>query len=203
VLERGGIKIAVVSLTPQSAIKENGVSISEPIGTAEKTLAPLLKDVDLVVALSQLGNAQDQELAKRLPAAHIIVGSDLSMVTENPFWYDKAILVDSQAFGYLLGRLDLDLAFPFKGFFNNEEIALTQKRIKEMEARVASGKADEGLASRLTRTKQTSQLGPQLGGSEYRHQHIKLTKEKYGKKNELTQAIAKEKERVRREALKE
>jgi 2',3'-cyclic-nucleotide 2'-phosphodiesterase (5'-nucleotidase family) len=202
-IEKGGIKIAVVSMTPSSAVKEAGISVSDPVGTAESTLAPLRKDADLVVVLSQLGNQKDQELAKSNTLAHLIVGADENSVTESPFWYDKSLLVDSHASGFLLAQLDLDLGFPFKGFYSTSEVQAAQKRLKGMEAQLASGKGDSTLASRIARLKESGATGIPMGGSEYHYDNIKLTKQKFGKSNELTKIIAKEKERVRKEALKE
>ena len=80
ILERGGLRIAVLGLTTYSidrivAARYNaGVAVANPI-TAARYWVPLLrKQADVVVALTHLGVDQDRVLVDRVPGIDVVIG---------------------------------------------------------------------------------------------------------------------------------
>lgn len=80
ILERGGLKIAVLGLmTPSldrivSARKNQGVAIGSPVAAADFYVPKLRRQADIVIALTHLGVEQDRWLVDHVPGIDLVVG---------------------------------------------------------------------------------------------------------------------------------
>lgn len=118
-----GARIAVFGLTTESpeypAAKE-GLDFLDPFQAAKGLVAKLKEQADIVIALSHLGAAEDERLAREVPDIDVIVGghSHARLATpkfirhvEQPqaFWVGGTVIVQAYEKGAELGRLELRL----------------------------------------------------------------------------------------------
>jgi len=206
-VERDGIVYGVVSITPET-VKGDGIKVEHYMKALDKWLPEVRRKSDFIIALSQLGdNEKEKALAKEYPDIQVWVGSDAKMTLHEAIWVNdgKSILVDGHQHGYQLGKLSLKLNFPFKGIYSPEQVEKNQDRMQRAQKRLKVAEKDTHKLRIQNRIKmlKTMELEPIAGGSKYNHELIKLDKERYGKPNEVTELITKEKERVRQKALQE
>ena len=204
ILERKGLKVAFISLTPVEKMSDPSVRVDDPKDTAIALAKEIGSDADIIVALSQMESARDEKLVNELPV-QIIVGADPAIAVHRAFWGKdgRALLVDTSDQGQMLGRLDADLKIPFQGFYSNEDIKQNLARLDYFEKKSVLNPKDEALKSSISNFKKTAQLSPIPGGSFYEHGLIELTEKRFGKKNQLSKAIADEAKRLRKKALGE
>lgn len=79
--EHGGVRIAFLGLitslvnsAPYVATHELGLHTVDPIETANKLMPEIRQKADIVICLSHLGRALDEQLAKEAPGIDIILG---------------------------------------------------------------------------------------------------------------------------------
>lgn len=118
-----GAKIAVFGLTtpsPEYKAAKDGLDFLDPCETAKKLVPELKKRADIVIALSHLGSAEDEKLAKAAPGIDVIVGGHSHARLATPkfipqtdqphaFWVGGTVIVQAYEKGAELGRLDLRL----------------------------------------------------------------------------------------------
>lgn len=112
--ERAGVKIALVGIcstsTPQLTFADHvrNLRFQDPA----KVLPPILKElrakgVRLVVVLSHLGLAGDEELAEKVPGIDAIVGGHVHAPLFEPVLRGKTAIVQAGCYGIFLGVLNL------------------------------------------------------------------------------------------------
>lgn len=117
-----GAKIAVFGLTvpsPEYQAAKEGLDFPDPFETAKKLVPELRKHADIVIALSHLGSADDERLAKEVPGIDVIVGGHSHARLATPkfvphgpsgaFSLNGTIILQAYEHGAELGRLDLRL----------------------------------------------------------------------------------------------
>jgi 2',3'-cyclic-nucleotide 2'-phosphodiesterase (5'-nucleotidase family) len=80
ILERGGLKIAILGLTTYSierivaAEKNQGVAVGNPVTAAQYWVPRLRKEADVVIALTHLGVDEDRRLVEQVPGINLVIG---------------------------------------------------------------------------------------------------------------------------------
>ncbi|HET9950217.1 MAG TPA: bifunctional UDP-sugar hydrolase/5'-nucleotidase [Candidatus Eisenbacteria bacterium] len=118
ILERGGLKIAILGLTTYSldrivgAAKNQGVAVGNPIETARYWVPRLRKEADLVIALSHLGVDEDRRLVEQVPGINLVIGGHTHTVLFRPIlestdFGHPAPIAQAGSWGRYLGRTTL------------------------------------------------------------------------------------------------
>lgn len=113
ILERNGLRIGVLGvMVPMvtERMKTQGASAflwDPPIATAQKVAAELRPHVDLLVALTHIGNRQDLELAAT-GAVDIILGGHSHTVIEQPIQVGRTWVCQAGSHGRYLGSYEWD-----------------------------------------------------------------------------------------------
>lgn len=202
ILERAGTRYAFLSATPEGALTEPGLSVEAPEGAIAKALAELAGKADFVVLLSQLGAKQDEVLAKRTPGVQLVVGADTAKSFDMPLWIaGHTLIVDPQNEGHYIGRLDLSLELPFQGFYSDSVIEQNRTQLAQWKAALEKNPSDKLARMYIDFLTANACLDRIAGGSTYTHELVKLDPKRYGAKNAITKLLAKEKERVRKQAI--
>lgn len=201
---RDGIRYLIVTATPVGAAADKSVKIEDPKARIEKEIADNSGKYDVVLVLSQLKSAETEKLAKDVPAIQLVVGADPVLSTENAFLIEKgrALYVDPVNLGYRLGRVDIGMNLPFKGFYSFRMIRENKELIKKLEGDLAKKPNDESLKKQLENAKAGGNTEIVAGGSSYNDELIRLDAKRYGKANEITKMMKAEKEATRKRALK-
>lgn len=201
ILNREGVRVAILSATPAFKTKE-AIKVESAEESLKKLLPTIRPQADLIVLLSQLGTSEDERLAKTLDL-NIIVGADAEVTMERAAWSQggKTLLVDAGISGRHLGLLSVGFTAPFKGFYSMEEISNNQEELRLTEASIAKNPSNEMLKQSLAALKSQAMLEPIEGGSRYSNELIKLDAENYGTPNEISLLISQEKAKVRKRAI--
>lgn len=204
---KDGVRIGIFSLASKERLEAKGLGaqyeVEDPASYVQRVLPELQKKSDLILCLTQLRAEEYEPLLSKITGVHVVVGSDPKLGTEKAFWYmgGRSLSVDSESLGYMLGRLDITLRLPFRGFYNPKEVRENQANLERLEMRLKQKKS-AALEEEINMIKQRDPLADIPSGSEYTNTLVRLTKEQYGTANTITEKIAAEKERVRQEALK-
>lgn len=200
---RDGVRFGVISLTdPKLQVK--GLRAETADATLAKWLPVVAAKSDLVVLLSQLGSAEDERIARHYPQINLIVGGDPTLAAGDAYWFaGHTLVVDPHNNGYLLGKLDLQIQLPFKGFFSPKVVAENQARLAEYESRLKASPGNAIVSKAIERLRREESLAAIPGGSIYRNELVQLDEEHYGTRNDLTVMLNQEKERVHRQAIQE
>lgn len=201
--EKAGLRIGIISITPPTELADKSLKIQNPKEALANAMTEIKGKADVVILLSQLKNTESEALVKDFPEVSIVVGGDPNLATDKAFWWNagKTLYVDSSNEGHLLGRLDLDLYTPVKGFSSYAIIQENLASIKELEEKIAK-EPNETLQNALKNLKEKSPLEAIPGGSGYANQLIRLDAKNFGSPNDITKLLRQEKERVRQRALK-
>lgn len=139
-----GLKIAIFGLIPVVSSAGTGdakdIRILPPAETARKMVERFRKKADIVILLSNLGQGEDEKLAREIPGIDIIVGGRNRALLQTPVRVDDTMILQAQAQGKQIGRLDFNLTD--RTFVNtitpmddkvskNEEIEGMLKRYKD------------------------------------------------------------------------
>ena len=77
IVRKGGLKVGIFSvLGPKIELPANAgekVTIDDPISTAQKMVADLRKQCDVVVALTHLGRVEGEDLAAQVPGIDVVI----------------------------------------------------------------------------------------------------------------------------------
>ncbi len=118
-----GARVAVFGLTvpsPEYQAAQEGLDFSDPYETARNLVPKLKAQADIVVALTHLGSAEDERLAREAPGIDVIIGGHSHARLTTPklirhvkrpqaFWVGGTVIVQAYEKGAELGRLDLRL----------------------------------------------------------------------------------------------
>jgi 2',3'-cyclic-nucleotide 2'-phosphodiesterase (5'-nucleotidase family) len=112
-LERGGVRFALLGVTEPAALEAPGVrdvaQVLDPVATVKKYLAELKGQSDVLIVLSHLGVEGDRALAQALPEIDLIVGGKSRRVMSAPDIVGSTVITQMGYDGEWLGRLDVTL----------------------------------------------------------------------------------------------
>lgn len=204
IVERDGVKVAFVSVTPAGTKLDKGYSVTDPKKALAKALAEIGDKASTVVVLSQVGNyAKEQKMAAAFPGA-IWVGDDGKLVLDRGMPQGTNLMLDAHRYGYFLPTLTVAVKQPIKGYFSKQLIEENNKIYASLE-KAAQNQVDAKriatLKERAAAFKAAQILAPQEGGSEYHNEFIALDEKNYGAPNKVREMIAAEKERIRKAAI--
>lgn len=118
----GPVRVGLFGLTTREAATypagKEGVDVADEIQSAQKLVATLRPQVDIVVLLSHAGEDVDEKLAAQVPGIDVIVGghSHSRLPSGNFVWHSEdlrasdingTVIVQAHQWGGELGRLDL------------------------------------------------------------------------------------------------
>jgi 5'-nucleotidase len=111
ILERGGVRIAVLGLTVSffDFYKMFGIHAEHPRDTFSR-LIPEIKSqqVDLIVLMSHLGLNTDRQIAEEIPEIDIIFGGHTHNALEEPEKIGKTIICQAGCYGSHYGHLEIE-----------------------------------------------------------------------------------------------
>ena len=113
--EVNGIKVGIIGLvaeeTPIVTHPKNveGLTFRDPITIAKHTVKSVRPEVDILIALSHLGYAKDQELAMAVPEFDVIVGGHSHTRLETAQEVNGVILVQAHEYANNVGFLRLEV----------------------------------------------------------------------------------------------
>lgn len=126
----GGVRVGIFGLTTHEAATypagKEAVDVGDEIQAAQKTVAALRPQVDVVVLLSHAGEETDERLAAEVPGIDVIVGghSHTRLPSGTFVWRSEdlratdingTVIVQAHQWGGELGRLDLLFVKDAKG----------------------------------------------------------------------------------------
>ena len=111
--ELNGVKVAVFGLVPQlpaSSLDDKDIKILSPTDTARSMVERLKGSADLIILLSNLGQQEDERLAREVPGIDIIIGGRNRALLQTPVKVGDTLILQAQAQGKYIGRLELNSA---------------------------------------------------------------------------------------------
>lgn len=160
ILHISSVRILIIGVTAATALANEfyhlyGIHVKEPREEIQRVLAEHEKSsYDLLLVLSHLGLAGDQELASRFPEINVIIGGHSHKVLEKPLVKDRTIICQAGCFGQYLGELIVDFDAKNKKIRNfSGRLISSQKcpphpKIVEL-IRYYSRQANENLSKKL------------------------------------------------------
>ena len=204
IVDKAGLKIAILSVTPQGQVEDKRLTVKGAEETLNKWVAELTAKADMIILLSQFTVKENEPLAEKYPAIHLIVGADEKMNLGEPLWFaGHTLVLDPHFNGFLLGKLEMDYKTPFKGFYSPEIVKRNQENKAALEANAKADPTDKTAKDLLARMEKEDSLVEIAGGSTFSNELVKLDAKRYGKPNAVTAAYKKLKEKIRKKALEE
>jgi len=179
VVKKGGLKVGIFSvLGPKIELPANTgeqLTIDDPIATAQKMVAELRKQSDVVIALTHLGRVEGEDLAAQVPGIDVVVlGHHPGFVAQGRR-VNSAITVASGEQGQNIGMTKVILDGKKVSDLSSETLILMPevgeradlaKLAKEFEDAQNAQLQKEQQATALQDTKKASPGGDQYVGSE-------------------------------------
>lgn len=113
VLERGGVRFALLGVTESAALEAPGVrdvaQVLDPVGSVQKYLAEIKGQSDVFIVLSHLGVEGDRALAQAVPEIDLIIGGKSRRLMTAPDIVGNTFITQMGYDGEWLGRLDVTL----------------------------------------------------------------------------------------------
>ena len=122
--EVNGLKIGIFSLLSPDAFpgpndpRLKGLTLQNPIETAQRIARDLKLKTDLIILLSHLGYPKDVEMAQTLPGIHLIIGSHTGVTLTYPPIIKDTVILHTPPKGMYAGRVDLTFHSGESGFYN-------------------------------------------------------------------------------------
>ena len=122
--EVNGFKVGIFSLLSPDSFsgpsdpRLKGLTLQNPIETAQRIARDLKAKTDLIILLSHLSYPKDVEMAQTVPGIHIIVGSHTGVNLIYPQIVKDTVILHTQPKGMYAGRLDLTFYNGESGFYN-------------------------------------------------------------------------------------
>ena len=107
-----GIRCGILGVTARRSAgyrQLKGWKVLDPLVTAEGIAKELSGKVDLTIALTHIGVAEDRILAAALGMPAVIVGGDSHTILMEPLWVNGHPIVQAGDSGYFLGKLEITL----------------------------------------------------------------------------------------------
>jgi 2',3'-cyclic-nucleotide 2'-phosphodiesterase (5'-nucleotidase family) len=146
--ETAGVRVAFFGLLPSEFPPELGTTIQsanegkilvkDPVEAARETVRKLKGQADLIVLLSDLGQAKDQLLAKAVPGIHFILGGHEGRFTRKSQESGKTHLLQSSAKGMYIGQLRMVFKNSTSPFRDEGEAQQIQERLNGIEFHLRS-----------------------------------------------------------------
>lgn len=138
--EVNGVKVAVMGLIPALSSLEAGddkeIQVLNPMETAKSMAGRLRKKADILIILSNLGQSEDEKLAGEVPGIDVIVGGRNRALLQTPVQVGNSLILQAQAQGKQVGRLDLSIMEHGSKFENAGQRLLFKKSIDLVEERI-------------------------------------------------------------------
>ncbi|MGQ9554550.1 MAG: hypothetical protein ACUVWR_10590 [Anaerolineae bacterium] len=115
-LEKDGIKIAIIGLTSPDVQASKSVQVLDPLETARQYVGQLRSQVDVVVVLSNLGPSAEQALADSVPGIDVVVGGGSGSPSRAVSAAEGVALVRAGGLGEYLGVTEIGLDSENKPF---------------------------------------------------------------------------------------
>jgi 2',3'-cyclic-nucleotide 2'-phosphodiesterase (5'-nucleotidase family) len=122
--EVNGIRVGIFSLIsadafsgPQDA-RLKGLTLQNPVETAQRIVKELRPNTDLIVLLSHLSYPKDVEMVQNVSGIHIIVGGHSGVNLAYPPVMKDTVILHTPMKGMYAGRLDLTFKNGESGFYN-------------------------------------------------------------------------------------
>ena len=122
--EINGLKVGIFSLLSPDAFsgpqdpRLKGLTLQNPIETAQRIARELKPSTDLIILLSHQGYPKDVEMAQTVPGIHIIVGSHSGVSLTYPPIIKDTVILHSPMKGMYFGQFELTFFNGSAGFYN-------------------------------------------------------------------------------------
>ena len=146
--EADGIRVAFFGLlgpefSPDLGIaikkaNEGKILIKDPTAAARETVQTLKEKADLVILLSDLGQARDELVAKAVPGIHFILGGHEGRFTRKSLQAGRTNILQSSAKGMYVGKLRLVFKNPGSPFKDEGEAQQIQERMNGLDFHLRS-----------------------------------------------------------------
>lgn len=154
----GKVKVGLLGLTAPRAKdypQTKGWTISDPIEAARQWVPKVRQECDVLIAMTHIGYALDQELAAKVPGIDAIVGGDSHTLLEKPTWVAapdgrKVPIVQAGELGVWLGRLDLSFVKEERAW----RLAKAEGRVVKLDKAVPGDTAMAKMLEKWVRPKQ-------------------------------------------------
>jgi 2',3'-cyclic-nucleotide 2'-phosphodiesterase (5'-nucleotidase family) len=205
IIDVGGVPVAVFAVLEEKTKLGSGLKVTNPVAALTKAMAETSSKAQLTVVLSSLGkHSKDRQLAQELPGINVLIGNDPDLTMQNADPRGATLLTDGHRFAYFLGKLDIELMTPIKGFYSDAGLKVNQNALTGYEAALKNQTSPQRraeLEAKVAEFKKNEMLTAPAGASKFENVLIALSEQAYGQKNELTAVIEAEKNRTRDAAI--
>jgi 2',3'-cyclic-nucleotide 2'-phosphodiesterase (5'-nucleotidase family) len=142
--EVAGIRVAFFGLlSPElgpavSKPVRDKILVKDPVEVARGIVASLSGRADLVVLLSDMGLAKDQQLAQAVPGIHFILGGHEGRYIVHPQQEGKTYIVQSSVKGMYVGSMKLTLENPKEPFKDKGASQYLIEQIRNIDIQILS-----------------------------------------------------------------
>jgi 5'-nucleotidase/UDP-sugar diphosphatase len=134
VLKSAGVRVGVFGLTTPTTVQIEwprtleGIAFTDPTVATRKAVKELREEahVDVVIALSHLGFADDKILAAEVSGIDAIIGGHSHTTLAEQVWINDILIAQTGAYGKALGRIDLTVQ-PARGSEPGKVLAINGK----------------------------------------------------------------------------
>ena len=115
ILKKGGVRIAILGVMDEYAVKyypkeiKEKIELSDPIKSIKNEMDRLSNKADIFVLLSHNGFDIDQSIADEIDGLDIIVGSHSQSSIESPTEVNETLIVQAGKAGYYIGVVDVSM----------------------------------------------------------------------------------------------
>lgn len=120
----GGLKIAVIGLSPLEIYKKSGVKIKDYSQALEQAISSLKGKADVIILVSSLGDQVNAVLAEKFTQIHLIISSGGELSTDTQETIGKTILARPSSQGRELRFAEIDI--------NNKEASGIEIKSKKL-----------------------------------------------------------------------
>ena len=183
--EVNGFKVGVFSLLSPDAFsgpsdpRLKGLTLQNPIETAQRIARDLRAKTDLIILLSHLGYQKDMELSQTLSGIHLIVGSHTGMNLTYPPVVKNSVILQLGAKGMYVARFDLTLYGNELSFYNVVTKRSLENNLTNIKNRLNAPGLPESQKTQLRRTQEdiAKKLGEFRGKNEFTNMIFPLTEQ--------------------------
>ena len=139
--EVSGLKVGIFSLLSPDVFSGSqdprlkGLTLQNPIETAQRIARELKPNTDLIILLSHLGYPKDVEMAQTVPGIHIIVGSHTGVSLTYPPIIKETIILHSPVKGMYFGQFELAFSNGEAGFYNSATTRSLENNLSNLRLR--------------------------------------------------------------------
>jgi 2',3'-cyclic-nucleotide 2'-phosphodiesterase (5'-nucleotidase family) len=154
VKEINGLRIGIFSLLGSDCFgptdpRMKGLTLQDPIDTAQKMVKELQPKTDLIILLSHLSYPKDMEFAQKVSGVHVIVGGHTGINLSYPQVVKNTIILQTPPKGMFAAKLDLSFSHPESSFYNSATKRSNENNLNQLKGRLASKEATEADKSQL------------------------------------------------------